>query len=125
MNNLRRAAWYALPLALLMLTVGCPTVRTSNQGGGSIITVGQKMAEGNVGDLTADEWQIAADNLPMIAEFAGIDLTGVTLPSLTDEQAQAIVDLLDENGIQSFDDFATLGEIEIPAELQTLLNLFV
>jgi hypothetical protein len=114
-------------LVLLPWLTGCPETRTSNQGGGSIVSAASKLAGGNVGDMTADEWQIAADNLPMLAEFSGIDVSSAQIPQITDEQAQAIVDFLAAYNIRTLEDLYALDfeEVEIPEVLQSLVDLFV
>lgn len=122
-----KLAAVAMALGLLPMIAGCPDPRTSNQGGGSVLSAASKLSGGNVGDMTADEWQIAADNLPTLAEFAGIDVSQVEIPHITDEQAQAIVDFLLAYDIQSLEDFYALdiNEIEIPEVLQSLVDLFL
>jgi len=112
---------------LLPFLTGCPDTRTSNQGGGSVVSAASKLAGGNVGDMTADEWQIASDNLPMLADFAGIDTGGVQIPEISDEQAQAIVDFLQAYDIRTIDDLYALdfNEVEIPEVLQSLVDLFI
>ncbi len=114
-------------IGLLPFLAGCPSPRTSNQGGGSVVTAAAKLSSGDVAAMTADEWQIAVDNLPTLAEFTDIDLSEYDIPQLTDEQAQAIVDFIIANNITSLDDILALdiNEIEIPEALQSLVDLFV
>jgi hypothetical protein len=80
-----------------------------------------------IGDLNPDELQILTDNLTALAGQLGYSLPeGVTISSLTDEQAQAIADFLDDNGVTYLSDLQNLassiesGEIELPATLQDL-----
>ena len=100
---------------LLILAAGCPSAdsRTSNQGGGDILTA----TEGNIGDLTADEIQILGD--------VAASLGGTEIPQLTDEQAKQAVDFLDANNIQTLDELQAAidsGELEIPEELLALFS---
>ena len=126
MNRMLRGVCAVTMMGLLALTTGCPSPRTSNQGGGTIVSTASKLAERNIGDLTPDEWQIATDNLPTLADLAGIDITGIEIPPITDEQAQAIVDFLIANNIHTIDDLLALdlNTVEIPEELQSLVDLF-
>ncbi len=99
---------------LLAGVAGCPDQRTSNQGGGTLLTVGAKLAQQDLAGLTPDEWQIFCDqapglmaSVPQLAQMAAencVDLSTVQWPTLTDEQAQMIVDWLAENNVQSFSD---------------------
>ena len=52
-------ASFALLLALgLSVATGCSVdPRTSNQGGGSLLSAGTKLMNHQIGSLTADEWQ--------------------------------------------------------------------
>jgi hypothetical protein len=120
-----------LAAVVLIAVVGCPDPRTTNQGGGSLLTVAAKLmsnpSDPPIGDLNPDEMQILTDNLAMLAGQFGYSLPeGVTISSLTDEQAQAIADFLDDNGVTYLSDLQNLassiesGEIELPAALQDL-----
>ena len=83
----------ALPICVLSgmvltLCVGCPDTRTSNQGGGTVLTVAAKLqsnpSDPPIGELNADEWQIVADNLPLLAQMLGYPLPeNLVLPTLT------------------------------------------
>jgi hypothetical protein len=118
--------------ALCMLT-GCPDTRTSNQGGGSVLTVAAKVqanpSDPPIGELNPDEWQIVADNLPLLAQMTGLPIPqNVTLPTLTDEQAQDLTDFLTEAGVTNLSQLTVLaqevlaGEVEIPASLLELAD---
>ncbi len=120
-----------LSAVVLIAVVGCPDPRTTNQGGGSLLTVAAKLMSNSsdppIGDLNPDELQILTDNLTTLAGQFGYSLPeGVTISSLTDEQAQAIEDFLDDNGVTYLSDLQNLassiesGEIELPAVLQDL-----
>ena len=103
--NAKKAAVLGLTAGLVLTgTLGClfaPVVpeRTSNQGGGTILTATGKMVGGQMTQLTPDEVQIVADQISLDPQ---VDLT------LDDDQAQAIVDFLAQNNINSFDDFQNL-----------------
>jgi len=112
--NVKKAAALGLTACFVLTgTLGClfaPVVpeRTSNQGGGSILTATGKVFGGQMTQLTADEVQIATDQINDLNPQ--VDLT------LDDDQAQAIVGFLAQNGINSFDDFQNLnpGTVQPP-----------
>ena len=81
--------------------VGTPD-RTSNQGGGNILTAAGKLASGQLSTLTPDEIQVATD-------FA-IQNFGLEVPSLEDEQAEALVTFLSENDLNSVEDIQALAD---------------
>lgn len=126
---LTRWMYLLTSMGLLLVLAGCPDGgRTSNQGGGSIITAGAKLAGGNIGDLTPDEFQILCDNapvlLPQLAPQYGVDVNNVEIPTLSDEDAQLVVDYLGENSIQTLDDLVNAinaGTLTDPP--QALLDL--
>lgn len=104
-------------------TFGClfaPVVpeRTSNQGGGTILSATGKMVGGRMTQLTPDEVQIVADQIN--------DLNPQVNLTLDDDQAQAIVDFLAQNGINSFDDFQNLepGAVQPPQGVAPLFENF-
>ncbi len=127
MRSLRRNGIYVLAAAILITTTGCPALvasRTSNQGGGNILTVGAKLGSDSIGTLNPDEWQILTDNAATIAQQYGANLGGIgSIPSLTDAEAAAVVTLLDENGVNTFNDLQLLaddiaaGNVTVPPEL--------
>ena len=121
------AVWGMCAAAVLPF-IGCDSGggsdRLNNQGGASIFSVGAKLAGDNIGGLNPDEWQYLTDNADTLAVQFGIDLGQFgDLPELTDEQAQALVDWLAANGVQTQADLrrlfsdAAAGEVEIPEEL--------
>ena len=125
---LRRGA-VIVAAALLVTAIGCFDLdpRTSNQGGGSLISAGLKIAQDQIGDLNPDEWQILADNAPTIAAQVGVNLGQLgQLPSLTDDQAAAIVQFLDDNNVRTQEDLERLaqqidaGQVVVP---QILVDL--
>ncbi|RMF80653.1 MAG: hypothetical protein D6744_08000 [Planctomycetota bacterium] len=109
----------------LMTLTGCPqqATRTSNQGGGNIITAGAKVAGGNISSLTPDEVQVLADKVAS-------NTTDLDIPELTDEQAAAAVDFLVANDVNTIEDVQNLIEqaeqdptsIEIPDSIQELID---
>jgi hypothetical protein len=114
-------------LSLIVLTsvVGCPDPRTTNQGGGSLLTVASKLASNvqdpPIGQLNPDEWQVLADNIPNLIQMLSITTPdGTTIPTvvLTDQQAQDIVDFLSTYEINSVSDLATLIEQASTGEVQ-------
>lgn len=88
----------------LALLTGCPSTdsRTSNQGGGSVLTAGAKIAGEQMSSLTPDEVQILVDLVSdRVAEF---DI------ALSDEEAADAVDFLREYNINSVADIQALVE---------------
>jgi len=93
----------AVACAGLALLAGCVSVsseRTSNQGGGSMLTAGAKVANNQLADLTADEIQLLADMISELAEEVDI--------FLTDEDAAVIRDFLMQNNLNSIEDIQNL-----------------
>jgi len=133
MHSPSRIGLCVLSAVVLILVAGCPGTRTSNQGGGSLVTVVTKLLSDPtclpIGDLNPDELQILMDNLVILAGQFGYALPeGAVIPSLTDEQAQAIADFLDDNGIVCLADLENLalsvesGEVEVPDGLMELAD---
>ena len=99
--------------ALLITAVGCFEVdtRTSNQGGGSLLSAGMKIAQDDIGGLNPDELQILSDEAPAIAAQFGVNLGELgTLPSLTDDQAAAIVQFFAANNVSTLEDVERLAQ---------------
>lgn len=90
---------------VMILLPGClgelPGGRTNNQGGGNIFTAGLKVANNNLSSLTPDEVQILAD---FVMEQEGI----TTVDPITDNQAAAAVQFLQDNNINSIADIENL-----------------
>lgn len=102
MRRIHRAYVIVALAAGAMVLSGCGSVassgpRTLNQGGGSLLSAGVKIAQGDMTDLTADEVQILADNFLPDGS-----------PELTDEQAAGIVEFLALNSLDSLDDIQSL-----------------
>jgi hypothetical protein len=101
---------------MLVSLGGCPLVqtRTSNQGGGNLITAGLKIANDNLGGLTPDEIQVLTD--------LAISQASLPIPALTDAQAAAITQFMDDNNLNTIADVQdlrnrSLDEIVISEEV--------
>ena len=100
------ASTIALTLAasLLISVTGCPfgNTRTTNQGGGTIVTAAGKVVAGQMTGLTPDEIQIVSDTIsdlsPDLSLFIG------------DNEAAAAVDFLRANNLNSIEDIAAFAE---------------
>ncbi len=73
-----------------------------------------KFQSGQIGALTAVEWQA----------LAGLGSSfGLTVPPLSDQQAQAVVEFLDHNNIETTSELQAAiesGTLEVPQELANL-----
>ncbi len=81
-------------VATLSLLTGCfsmPWDRLGNQGGSNIVSALGKLVDDNLGGLNPDDVQVLTD--------LAIEYSGVNIPSVTDEQAAAVVSFLQANGI--------------------------
>lgn len=129
MDGLRFRVLLCVTAALTATLAGCvfpaAPARTSNQGGGNLITLGVKVTQGQLTTTTADEWQILFDTVS--EANASLDV------ELTDDQAEAVVDFLVENNLDSFQDIEDLitqveqdpsliEQIVIPDSLMTLIT---
>lgn len=113
-------------LVTLLGLAGCPEAtesRLTNQGGGSLISAGLKAAQNDFCGLTADEWQILADNAPSLAQQYGIQIN-FDIPELTDEQAEGIVNYVNSHGLCTIDAIKNAAETttEVPPELAALFQ---
>ena len=110
-----------LACAVMIVIAGCP--QQASQG--NILTFGIKAARGTLTQATATEWQTVANTVS--SRVADINV------SLTDEQAQAIVDFLVENDlntIQAITDLVaqfqadpnSINQIVIPDSLMDLFG---
>ena len=94
---------------LLLVVTGCPLAmpgsRTNNQGGGSLVTAGLKFANDNPGSMTADEIQIVSDLV--------IEQAELPIDPLTDEQAGAVITFIDDNNLNTIEDFRALQYADI------------
>jgi hypothetical protein len=95
-------------LSLLVLT-GClgpsPWSRTGNQGGSTPISLGAKLlavqqGSGSLQDLNPDDFQLMAD---LAGQFTGLDI-----PEVSDALADAAVQVIAANNLNSFDDLMNL-----------------
>ena len=119
--NLRRAFFCALLVSASGLLAGCPGLnpRTSNQGGGTLISAGAKVVSGTMTTLTADEIQILGDEVASRStRFNGIDIS--------DEQAEAASDFLVANDLDTVADIQALvanpGSVQIPESVEALVD---
>lgn len=121
----RRRTCVAFLSAAGVLTLGgCPffVTRTNNQGGGTIFSAVSKFTSNNMTNLTPDEIQIVTDTVSDLSPQVEI-LVG-------DEEAQAAVDFLVANNLNSVQDVAALVEeagdnpdaVVIPESLQQLID---
>lgn len=109
MDANRRVVLGALCCLMLVLVTGCPLAvpgsRTNNQGGGSLLTAALKFANNNPGSMTADEIQIVSDLV--------IEQAQLSIDPLTDEQAGAVVTFIDDNNLNTIEDFRALQYADI------------
>jgi NAD(P)-dependent dehydrogenase (short-subunit alcohol dehydrogenase family) len=105
-------------LLVCVLAVGV-SVAASGCGAFEVLTLasaGAKLAAGDVGELTAAEWEVLTG--------AAADATGTPALALTPEEAAALVVFLDANNIQSFDDFENFDVTNPPQGLDELAAAF-
>lgn len=95
---------------------------------GTVLTILAKMGPTrNIAELTACEWQTLFAELPVVAQEFGLDTQSWQVPTLTDEQAQELVDFIDNHGFVTLDDLyqaveaGTLTLDDIPPLLVELL----
>jgi hypothetical protein len=110
----------------LTLLTGCPSAdpRLRNQGGGSLVSAGLKIAQNRIHQLTPDELQILAD--AVVARTPDLDVV------VTDEQAADAVAFIQENNLKSVSDVEALiaqaqqdpDSIEIPDSILLLIQSF-
>ena len=109
MDAKKLACFGVVCCAAFVLVAGCPISplgsRTNNQGGGNLITAALKYSDNNLGALTADEIQIVSDQV--------IAQQGLAVDPLTDEQAGAIVQFMDDNNLNTIEDFQALENKDI------------
>ena len=127
MDMRRKSFSLVLVVAASTFATGCLSAasvdRTNNQGGGSVVTAGAKIASGKIGNLTADEIQLVHDK--------ALELNpDLSVPELTDDQAAAAVEFLDANGLDTLDDVVNLIDeaaenpdtVVIPDSVQSVLE---
>ena len=89
--------------------------RITDGGGGSILSAGVKVASGQMTTLTQDEMQILNDQVSSLLQSA--DPT-VTVQEMTNEQADGVIDFLQQNtvpggsttGLNSIEDIQAFAE---------------
>ena len=126
MRNTARFAAYAIVIALFVAAGCSPATVNSNGDRGSLVSTLTKLVnqEQNIGALNSAELQVLVTQLPALAEQIPALATqlppGMTLPELDDEEAEALEQFLDENGVSTFEDLADLaaaveaGTVQIP-----------
>jgi hypothetical protein len=72
-----------------------PWSRTGNQGGSNIVQAAGKLVNNQFGTLNPDDIQVLAD--------AAVQISGVDIPPVTDDQAAAVVSFIDANQITSLE----------------------
>ena len=98
---------------MLALMAGCLLIATGCSPGLSALA---KFQSGDIGSLSADDWQ-------SLAELGGS--VGVPVPQVTTQQATAIVKFLSDNKVETIQDLQTLlhsGNVTVPSELMNLLG---
>ena len=114
---MKKLIWVVLGLFALTLVHGCGPCGIAT----AATTLGTSL---NIGNLTACQWQTLFTEGPQLATQFGIPIPAVTLPPLTDEQAQDIVNFLDQHNIVTADDLKALidsGAVtlqDLPTSLQ-------
>ncbi len=121
MRTLKYLSLSTALLAALSLLTGCPDARLTNQGGGSLISAGAKVAGSSISSLTPDELQVLSDtavdviNDPRLAGFV-----------LSDEEATAISEFLVANQVDSISDVQQAvnnpNDLTVPDSLEMLFN---
>ena len=103
MNARRMSLVVTCGLCLLVL-VGCsmPWDRLGNQGGSTPLTLLPKLAAGQVGQLNPDDIQLMTDTVR--------DVTGAPISAVSDELAQAVVDTIKANHINTAQDLEKFGQ---------------
>lgn len=111
---------------LIITLGGCPLAggsRTSNQGGGSIVTAGAKFAGGTMTTLTPDEIQVVTDFV-----IENVD-TPEDVDPLTDDQAAAVVQFIQDNNLNTVADIQALidnpDDVVISPTVQDALEALV
>ncbi len=107
--------------AILTAASGCDVLglfappRVTDGGGGNIVTMGLKVASGQLTTLTQDELQILSDQISNIVATTN---PGVQLPEMTNAQADAFLEFLSINtvpgsstaGLNSIQDLSAFAE---------------
>lgn len=117
--------------------IGCsPATVNTNGDRGTLLSTVSKLADpaNNIGALNSAELQILVTELPVLIEQLpqlGFSLPeGLSLPSLSDAEAEALEQFLDDNGVNTYEDLADLaeavaaGQVEIPPILLEAFEAF-
>lgn len=115
-------------LGLVVLVTGCPAGDSDTVNFFSAVSkIAANPSDPPIGSLTAAEWKAVSAKLSEFAPLVGLTLPeGITIPVLTDEQAQDIVDFLDANGVETVSDLKALDldSVVLPDSLRELANAF-
>lgn len=108
----------------LLLFTGCFATdeRTQNQGGSDPIQATTKLLSDQLGTMNPDDVQVLADLTTQIG--------GTALPQVTDVQAQAVIDFMKANNINTIEDVqkkidqaqTNPNSIVIPDDVKTVLE---
>ncbi|MFQ5423257.1 MAG: hypothetical protein ACE5F9_04680 [Phycisphaerae bacterium] len=122
-----RKRWFSALLTaglVMACAAGCDVIavfgppRTTDGGGGSILSAGSKVALGQMTNLTQDELQILSDQVNSLITAAN---PNVPVQELTNAQADGFIDFLKQNavpgssaaGLNSIDDIQTFTQAAI------------
>ncbi len=95
--------------AVMLTLCGCgplPWSRTGNQGGSTVVTLAPKLI--GIAQGTTSFQALNPDDIQVMTDIAG-GFAGVNIPSVSDDLAQATVDLAAANNVNDFDDLAALA----------------
>jgi len=139
---LRKPVVVLLSVSVLIAeTAGCgvlPTIkfdpRTSDGGGGSLLSASGKAVAGQLTEMTQDELQLLADQVTGVVRLLN---PNVNVPPLTNQQADALLEFLNANslpgvggnGLNSLDELrrfveAGLADPSIVVVPQSILDAF-
>lgn len=115
-------------LGLVVLLAGCPAGDPDTMAFLSAVAkISANPADPPIGSLTAAEWKAVSAKLNEFAPLAGLSLPeGVSIPVLTDEQAQDIVEFLDAQDVETVSELKALDldSLVLPDSLKDLANAF-
>ncbi len=115
-------------LGLVVLLAGCPGGDPTTMAFLSAVAkMSTNPADPPIGSLTALEWKAVSARLSEFAPLVGLPLPdGVDIPVLTDEQAEDIVQFLDEHEAETVSDVEALDyeSIVLPESLEELAHAF-
>ncbi len=119
----RRMTLVAVSCAVVLLCgCGLPLGRTCDQGCSNAVQAGAKLAGNNLGSLNPDDVQVLADLATQVA--------GVSIPTVTNEQAAAVVSFIKANGITTIASLQALiaqaeadpNSVVIPDEVRAVIE---